>query len=118
LGVTPPPRTFAGLSYNNTGSAGLDTIVTLLLTGNDSPNYFTVIPSTVTAFTMDARLPVSIIPGDFLLVDARLLPKPAARLHTGNTAGQGYWDFIDGQAVLAEPVSFVSIERTRARQHP
>jgi hypothetical protein len=50
-------------------------------------------------------------------VDATLLPRLVAQLHT-TAPGQGYWDFRKGGRIYAQPVYFVSIEGTRALQQP
>ncbi|MBM4068701.1 MAG: hypothetical protein FJ271_07120 [Planctomycetes bacterium] len=116
----PPlfPRTFAGITFNATGNAALDTVTYLRLDCTDRTNRITVQPSTITKFFVNGTLPepglFRLDGGDFLQLDTSQLINGTGfrRLHiTG--LGAGFWTFVGppGATEYAREVQFESIER-------
>ena len=56
--TTPPARTFAGISYNNTATTA-DTVTAMRLDATDRINIFSVTPSKIATYSIFANKPVS-----------------------------------------------------------
>ena len=113
--TTPPPRTFAGITYNASSTAAVNTVTSLTLDATDQVNIITVTPSQIATYTINGNGPASGQPivggGDYLQLNTNVFADRVGgrQLHITSSPGNGFWTFSDPNHT--KTVYFTSIER-------